>query len=1170
MSDKRRAEIEAKRQKLAELRKAHLDELVNSLVGTPSRGSRESTGERSPSIPGTPSLGNTIGLPGPSILSISGSGRASRQSDFSASVGPQQAQPSSSTDHVIERSVLTPRIYGDLIDVEQELFDLPRKERVSYNKEVQTTAIETEDRPDNYEDELRQRILREHDVEKERLAHEKELEEEKLTEEERAGILAAPEFLDFVEKSSKIVQRALNDGYDYIRDYTIGAESGGDDSEGRVKRVCEFYDERYGKNRSITDVDWSPKYPELSVASYNKNPAALNEPDGIVAVWNLHLLERPDIELTRITQSDVLSVTFSPFHSNLIFGGTYSGQILLWDTRSKHLPVLKTPLSAAGHTHPVYAMQMVGTQNAHNLITSSTDGTVCSWLVDMLAQPQETLELVHAGHNKTGEVAITTLDFPDNETTTFWVGTEEGTVYQANRYDRAGAKAGLNQYDVYKGHAGPVMNLHFHPLVGPVDFSDLFLTSSVDWTVKLWRATSLQKPSTTPQVISPLYSFDEADDHVYDVKWHPAHPAVFGTVDGSGHFDLWNLNTDTEVPVVSTTVGSGRAINKLEWDRKDGRRAALGGSDGRLYIYDIGDMALPRESEWTDMQKNISGIVGGGQAVNGADLSGHDHQIKKTLDQRQNEQFFSFKLTYVCHTPSFSSMQQALLIDEIIRHIFHFSAEDGLATLNSIARSCKAWECPALDRIWARLSSIAPLLQVIPGVESVDGMFVSSMPLHTELGRTPNFNMQVLKGTCPDPDLTRFRFYAARVRHITHQVKVQVHPSILSIVLAETSSTALPYLRSAKLSTANCDEAQTSLSLSGTLNKLDLDVGFKRKASNEHLVQYFQDAVKAAPGLQHLSIRGTLAKPFISLVASMNGLHTLSLRSGTSISVDALLAVSRFPNLSDLEIHLGHIDPDILSTALTENNTTLFPSLLQLRMRALTPVLALILATIPLDIMHTLYIEADEAADVPAAWNSVFANIRAKNSNSLRNLTIEHHIEVDDMELESASGTDTTGPSPGPPPRNTPIAFSDLKVLGSLHQLSKFVLDTTLPPAINDEGLADLVSGWPQLRHLDLGLAHTPSSETLTFRSLPTLALKTPYLKSLVIGTVLDGCDLAAIPVDTPRQCSLTRLTFSCIPTPLDLPRLTPFLRRLFPALLEVDGFAEHDDGWCELRHALQ
>jgi hypothetical protein len=48
-----------------------------------------------------------------------------------------------------------------------------------------------------------------------------------LTEEEKTSILAAPEFLDFVEQSSKIVQRALNDNYDYIRDYTSGAETGG-------------------------------------------------------------------------------------------------------------------------------------------------------------------------------------------------------------------------------------------------------------------------------------------------------------------------------------------------------------------------------------------------------------------------------------------------------------------------------------------------------------------------------------------------------------------------------------------------------------------------------------------------------------------------------------------------------------------------------------------------------------------------------------------------------------------------------------------------------------------------------------------------------------------------------------------------------------------------------
>jgi dynein intermediate chain len=129
---------------------------------------------------------------------------------------------------------------------------------------------------------------------------------------------------------------------------------------------------------------------------------------------------------------------FSDFHPSYIIGGTYSGQILVWDMRSKVLPVFKTPLGASGHTHPVYAMEMVGTQNAHNLITASTDGLVCSWQLDMMTQPQESLELTYTDHPKTEEVSVTTFGFRKNESTAFWVGTEEGNIYQANRYAHAG------------------------------------------------------------------------------------------------------------------------------------------------------------------------------------------------------------------------------------------------------------------------------------------------------------------------------------------------------------------------------------------------------------------------------------------------------------------------------------------------------------------------------------------------------------------------------------------------------------------------------------------------------------------------------------------------------------------------------------------------------------
>lgn len=36
---------------------------------------------------------------------------------------------------------------------------------------------------------------------------------------------------------------------------------------------------------------------------------------------------------------------------------------------------------------------MVGTQNAHNVISVSSDGKLCSWSLDMLSSPQDILEL---------------------------------------------------------------------------------------------------------------------------------------------------------------------------------------------------------------------------------------------------------------------------------------------------------------------------------------------------------------------------------------------------------------------------------------------------------------------------------------------------------------------------------------------------------------------------------------------------------------------------------------------------------------------------------------------------------------------------------------------------------------------------------------------------------
>lgn len=88
-------------------------------------------------------------------------------------------------------------------------------------------------------------------------------------------------------------------------------------------------------------------------------------------------------------------------------------------------------------------------------------------------------------NNTSGPINITSISFPKNETSTFLVGTEEGSIFKANRFERAGSKSGIDEaFVINNGHDGLITNIQCHP---HPEFSHLFLTSSIDWTIKLWK-----------------------------------------------------------------------------------------------------------------------------------------------------------------------------------------------------------------------------------------------------------------------------------------------------------------------------------------------------------------------------------------------------------------------------------------------------------------------------------------------------------------------------------------------------------------------------------------------------------------------------------------------------------------------------------------------------------
>ncbi|XP_057339028.1 cytoplasmic dynein 1 intermediate chain-like isoform X22 [Microplitis mediator] len=412
---------------------------------------------------------------------------------------------------------------------------------------------------------------------------EKPKEIRELSEEEKQMIILSEDFQRFLDKTSRLVERALAESVDIYTDYTgtLDGEDGMDEkSHQRLWLNRSFFCDRWSRNRCVTSMDWSPQFPELLVASYNSNEDAPNDPDGICLVWNTKF-KKTTPEFIFHCQSAVMSTTFARFHPNLILGGTYAGQIVLWDNRvQKRTPIQRTPLSASAHTHPVYCLNVVGTQNAHNLISISTDGKMCSWSLDMLSMPQESLDL-QAKQSK--PIAVTSLAFPYGDVNNFIIGSEDGTVYSACRH---GIRAGVTE--TYEGHQGPVTGVSAHAVQGGIDFSHLFLTSSIDWTIKLW---SLKENK-------PLYSFEHNGDYVYDVAWSPTHPALFAAVDDSGRLDLWNLNQDTEVPAASVVVDGCPALNRVSWT-PSGLHVTVGDDSGKIWVYDVAEnLAHPRGDEW--------------------------------------------------------------------------------------------------------------------------------------------------------------------------------------------------------------------------------------------------------------------------------------------------------------------------------------------------------------------------------------------------------------------------------------------------------------------------------------------------------------------------------------------------------------------------------------------
>merc|ERR1719384_2424246 len=366
--------------------------------------------------------------------------------------------------------------------------------------------------------------------------------------------------------------------------------------------TCLGYDNRFGGNRFL--ASYSGAMSADSVSSLKS--------DGLINIFDAN--DGNKVIRSLECQSMINCVQFHPTKENMIIGASVSGQVLGWDIRlNKKTPSIRTEFSSSCHTQPIFALKFLPSMSympsskIQQILTLSNDAKLCVWRDDMLYKPNNEFLLklsktnnssnpsAASSANQAKEITTTCFSYPtktfNENNNKLWLGSDEGCIYSTKlnlNKNTDEKELSITSY-ISSAHFGPITCIDFHNVQSSAPDNvqiqnGLYLTSSFDWTVKLWHTSSSR----------PISLFNTMQDYVYDVKWSPTNPSIFAAGDGSGNLTIFDLNSSFEHPASEPTsiVSADQkrnnemvSITKILW-APNGKQIIVGDSNGKISIFD--------------------------------------------------------------------------------------------------------------------------------------------------------------------------------------------------------------------------------------------------------------------------------------------------------------------------------------------------------------------------------------------------------------------------------------------------------------------------------------------------------------------------------------------------------------------------------------------------------
>ncbi|EDR12990.1 uncharacterized protein LACBIDRAFT_323876 [Laccaria bicolor S238N-H82] len=477
------------------------------------------------------------------------------------------------------------------------------------------------------------------------------------------------------------------------------------------------------------------------------------------------------------------------------------------------------------------------------------------------------------------------------------------------------------------------------------------------------------------------------------------------------------------------------------------------------------------------------------------------------------------------------------LVCEVLRPDYKTRPIQRSATLASLARTCRAFEGPALDVLWREIEGLRPLLCTMPP----DIIEIKAKGWSTKV--------MCLRRPILLSDLTRLPSYAQRIRKFHVDSKSFVDIEALQALSMATlhMRPLLPNLEDLSWyyghSTKQVEWSMLQcVYLFFSPNLTTLSITLSHISNGACAPSILSGLINSCPALKELTFHfpcdsnGENQRAVSSVICQWSWLQSLTVNNLTQEALEHLATIPSLQRLSLISLKDLTRSYDQHLPIVTRNPTSGYPALrgLSISCRTMDPAIALaqLLSSSPIE--H-LEIRVENVCH-PRQWRELFHTIsRHIYHPSLEQLTL---LELDLIDLD---------------PQEALYSDIGLEALTVFTNLQVVDIQPTFGIQLTSDTVNRLADVWPKLCHLELGNIYPSStSPIIKTEDLIPFAQRCPKLEYL--GVVFDAQNTQNLGV----KFNNTLNTLSVADSPINAPPIVAaFLSNIFPRLRTI---AFHDE----------